>query len=812
MAVTNALIAGYLAAAAAATLAGDALPVQRWLTLHLLFLGAATNAIVVYGSHFAESLLHLRPTSHRWADVRLALLNIAILAVFIGVATGAAPLTDAGVTLLVAVVAVHGGRLVRMARRSLAGKLRPAVWFYVASAASLAVGAVLGAILATGTTDAALHERLHATHAHLNLLGWVGLAVVGTLFMLWPAALRTRMVDDAPWVARRVLATCGTGLSVLAGGLLAGQPRVAAVGAAGYAGGVAWSLSPFVRTARAKPPKEAAPWWLAAATAWLTALTLADVASLATNSSDQVMDTYVPVFALGVVAQVLVGALTFLLPATLGGGPRGNKRMAATLSQSWIVRLIAANAGIVALACDPGGSLRTAAWASVLAGLGAFVPLAGWAIFRSLRPPADDSAAEPPGHLVLPAIAAVAALLVAVGTGVFPAGPTTTAVVPAGARTVTVQLSDFAMTPSVVTVPRGTQLALRVSNHGTMRHDLKLANGVHTRMLRPGDTETVVVGRVDRALEGWCTVPGHRQAGMTMTIRPGAAAARNDSSTTAHEARSAVLPPAGAATVHEVTLHARSVDVEVAPGVRQRMMTFDGTVPGPTLRGQVGDTFVVTLVNDDVMDHSIDLHASQVAPDVSMHPIPPGGSLVYRFIADHAGIWMYHCSTAPMALHIASGMYGAVVIDPPGLAPVDEEYALVQSGIYRGAGGDLPTLDQIRTGVPDYVVFNGYADQYGDAPLTANAGDRVRIWVLDEGPSGGSSFHVVGTQFDTVFKEGAYLVRRGNPEHGAAQVLGLSAAQGGFVEFTVPAAGRYPFLSHAMTDYLRGDAGTLVAR
>ena len=102
-----------------------------------------------------------------------------------------------------------------------------------------------------------------------------------------------------------------------------------------------------------------------------------------------------------------------------------------------------------------------------------------------------------------------------------------------------------------------------------------------------------------------------------------------------------------------------------------------------------------------------------------MRTIQPGESLTYRFTATRSGIWMYHCATMPMSLHIANGMFGAVVIDPPGLAAVDREYVLVQSELYLGPQGGIADADRARGGTPDLVVFNGYANQYDHAPLRA---------------------------------------------------------------------------------------------
>ena len=175
---------------------------------------------------------------------------------------------------------------------------------------------------------------------------------------------------------------------------------------------------------------------------------------------------------------------------------------------------------------------------------------------------------------------------------------------------------------------------------------------------------------------------------------------------------------------------------------------------------------------------------------------------------------MYHCSTMPMTAHIANGLFGAVVIEPPGLPPVDREYVLVQSEQYHGVDGAVADLDNVAAEEPDAVVFNGYPDQYAHEPLRARTGERVRIWVLDAGPSRASSFHVVGGQFDTVFNEGAWQLgsRSGPAGDGGARVLPLLPAQGGFVELVLDEPGDYPFVSHVMVDAERGARGVLRVR
>jgi len=163
-------------------------------------------------------------------------------------------------------------------------------------------------------------------------------------------------------------------------------------------------------------------------------------------------------------------------------------------------------------------------------------------------------------------------------------------------------------------------------------------------------------------------------------------------------------------------------------------------------------------------------------------------------------------------------MTGAVVIEPDGLPKVDRSYVLVQSEVYlQTRAADAASATEVNgdaaasAGVPDYVVFNGVANGYDTAKLTARVGERVRFWVLDAGPNRAASFHIVGAQFDTVFSEGAYLLKHGRDafgdRDGGSQALGLQVAQGGFVETVFPEAGRYPFVSHVMADAERGAHG-----
>jgi nitrite reductase (NO-forming) len=412
------------------------------------------------------------------------------------------------------------------------------------------------------------------------------------------------------------------------------------------------------------------------------------------------------------------------------------------------------------------------------------------------------------------------ATLAAAASGVTPTGRTTT---------VTVTADGMRFHPDRIAVPAGDRLIIEFTNRDRRRHDLVLATGATTAALATGATARLDAGVIGGTVAGWCSLPGHRRAGMILTVTttsaPDAAAdhghtvtadaaapridamARPGAGFTARDA-AAPAPPPG--RLHRLDLRVQEVQREVAPGVRQTLWTFNGTAPGPVLRGRVGDTFEVTLINDGSLDHGVDFHAGALAPDEPMRPIDPGQRLTYRFTATKAGIWMYHCSTMPMLHHIGNGMYGAVIIDPPGLPRVDREYVLVQSELYLGGDGEPGDLAKMQAEKPDAVVFNGYVTQYAHRPLTARAGDRVLIWVLDAGPNRTSAFHIVGAHFDTVFREGRWQLRPGDP--GAAQVLDLTPAAGGFVETVLAQPGHYPFVSHVMVDAERGARGAIQVR
>jgi nitrite reductase (NO-forming) len=828
----------------------------RWLLFHLLLLGAVTHSIVVWSQHFTDALLHARPgpATPRVRSARLALLNAGVLVVVVGASGGHWVPALVGAAAVAGAVVWHVAGLLLQLRRALGSRFAVSVRYYVAAGAVLPVGLTFGVLMVRGVGEG-WHARLMVGHVVVNVLGWMALTVLGTLVTLWPTMLRTRIAAGAEVAARRALPVLLAGLAVVVVGCLAGLRPVTGLGLLGYAGGVAVLLRPFVGTARQKAPAHFATWSVLAAVCWFTGVVAVLAVGIAVApswmSAHELLDRFTPALAVGFGAQVLLGALSFLVPVSVGGNPSGTRAANIELDRGSAMRVVAVNLGVLVWLLPVPGTVRVAVSAVVLAALAAFVPLMflGMRAARRARAsatsrpaarprgPLPPAAARPRGQLTGLAVAGLGAVVLAVAVGVavdpsaLAGGDRASAdagVTPTGRSTrVVVEAADMRFTPDTVRVPAGNRLVIDLRNtDGRQVHDLVLDSGADSGRLAPGGHTTLDVGVVGRSLEGWCSVVGHRQMGMVFHVRvtgapppasghhtamPGMGEPTTPGQTPAPDFRPADprLPPVEPGRVHRRTFRISDVRREVAPGVVQTLWTYDGTVPGPVLHGRVGDRFVIHLVNDGTMSHSIDFHAGDVAPDAPMRTLAPGQSLTYRFTARHAGIWLYHCSTMPMSAHIANGMFGAVVIDPPGLRPVDEEYVVVQSELYLGADGGPVDADKVGAERPDLVVFNGYANQYDRHPLTARVGDRVRFWVLDAGPNRSSSFHVVGSQFDTVYAEGGYLLRPGDGLAGGSQVLQLGPAQGGFVELRPREPGHYPFVSHLMVDAERGAHGVL---
>ena len=865
--LTNAVVLLWLILALVAVTIHRFVNQPLWLMVHVPLLGAATAAILIWSQHFSDTLLRrAAPVGRVGLGLRLGMHTLGAGAVVVGMLTANTPVVVVGAIVVAGAIAAHAGILFVQLRRALPARFSPLVRYYIAASAVFLFGIAVGATMqAWGDPD--LTDRLVTGHIVLNAYGWIGLTVLGTLVLLWPTVLHARMPESADAAARRALPVLLVGLVLAATGPLIDVRLLVTAGMVVWLGGAALIAVPAVAEARAMPPGTFAGWSLAAAFGWVvvSAGVLAVQAAIAPDWAalrSEFLIVLGPLVA-GFAVQVLTGAMSYLLPVVAMGSPAAARVGAEMLDKGAAFRVAAFNGAIV-LYLLPMPSLARVLLSFVAAGVVvAFVVLAVRALIAGRRVRAAEGgspdrsgrvqigmpstlvAPPPPPRRVGAVTAALAVLVFCVAGGVAadPAaiGISTVArgdVAATGEVTeVTVTVTGMRYEPNTIDVPAGNTLVVTFRNTGTDVHDLTFANGIRTDRLAPGAEQTIEVGVIGANMAGWCSIAGHRQMGMELTvIAVGLVgeAAEGEGAHTAHAAgghdagdqagRSAAedldpsaepaadfdawpaeLAPASPQTVHRITLEVTETIMEVAPGVRQARWTFGGTAPGPTIRGAIGDTFEITLVNEGTIGHSIDFHAGMLAPDRPMRTIQPGERLTYTFTATQAGIWMYHCSTMPMSMHIANGMYGAVVIDPPDLAPVDREYLLVQGEIYLGPQDGTADADKIAAITPDIVAFNGYARQYVSRPLAARVGDRVRIWVLDAGPNVASSFHVVGGQFDTVYLEGAYTLVPADP--GGSQALGLQAAQGGFVEMVFPEAGNYPFVTHIMSDAERGAQG-----
>lgn len=849
----GAVVFAWLAALVVVAAAHRFIPLSGWLLVHLLALGAAGNAILIWSRHFADALLRRPPDPARTAEVlRITAFNAGAVTVVAGMLGRWWPVVLAGGVVVAVAALAHGATLLQQMRTALPARFGVTVRYYVAATVCLALGAGFGVAMANSALPGRVHERFVIAHAAVNLFGWVGLTVLGTLVTLWPTMLRTRMATGVEVAARHGLPALLTALAVTVGGAVVGSPPITGLGALGYLGAAGIVLRPHLDEIRRKRPNDFATLSVLAGVAWLIgSLAFAAVALAIAPSWPAAVaaaaELTAPVLA-GFLVQVLLGSLTYLAPVVMGG--RASTLAAgAELERGAPWRLTVANAGLLLCVLPAPSLVRVAASILVLVSYAAFLPLlvrAAWRAHRDRDKPTTPGQPEgvPPRRRrgVAAAGLGVVVLSTAAGVAADPAsslgiGTSPRVAVAATGHTTTASLRIEGMrfVPDTVEVPAGDRLQITLANTGTDQHDLVLFNGTRTGRISPGESTVLDAGVIGSNLDGWCAVAGHRQMGMVFSVRvtgapmptthsvhpghhgpaPGATIPPGDIARSlgadrgpGFTPRDATLPPA--TVEHRLTLPVTEIQREVSPGITQRLWTFGGTAPGPTLRGKIGDVFEITLVNDGSTGHSIDFHAGALAPDRPMRTIQPGQRLVYRFTATRAGIWLYHCSTMPMSLHIANGMFGAVIIDPPDLPRVDREYLIEQSEMYLGRPGGEADADKVAKDTPDLVVFNGYARQYDHAPLTARVGERVRIWVLAAGPNRGTSFHVVGGQFDTVWSEGDYrLGGKGGPGAGGAQTLGLFAAQGGFVELTFGEPGRYPFVSHAMVDAERGAHGII---
>lgn len=254
----------------------------------------------------------------------------------------------------------------------------------------------------------------------------------------------------------------------------------------------------------------------------------------------------------------------------------------------------------------------------------------------------------------------------------------------------------------------------------------------------------------------------------------------------------------------KIDLEVKELNMRLADGVDYTFWTFGGTVPGPFIRIREGDYVDFTLANhpSSKLPHNIDLHAvTGQGGGAEGSFTAPGHSSKFSFRALNPGLYIYHCATAPVAMHVGNGMYGLILVEPKaGLPKVDKEFYVVQGDFYtKGKFGEeglqIFDMEKAIREQPEYVVFNGAVGAIaGDKALNAKPGQTVRLFVGNGGPNMSSSFHVIGEIFDRVYGEGGTSITQKN-----VQTTMIPAGGSAIVEFKLDTEGTFILVDHALT-------------
>jgi nitrite reductase (NO-forming) len=413
---------------------------------------------------------------------------------------------------------------------------------------------------------------------------------------------------------------------------------------------------------------------------------------------------------------------------------------------------------------------------------------------------------------------------------------------------VTITASEFKFSPSSIQVPVAQKVTFTLDNTGVVQHDVTIQTAGFSLTAQPGKSATGEF-TFDEAgtFDFFCSIPGHKDAGMkgTLTVVDPVAPAAPAVSSAASMADMPGMATATTGSAPDIKplpadlkrlpapqmagplnrsepayvkfeLTTDKVTAQMADGVAYDYWTFNGTVPGPMLRVLEGDTVEIDLHNapDAGVTHNIDLHAvTGPGGGAKVMQIAPGADGAFRFQALNPGVYVYHCATPMVAQHIASGMYGMIVVEPKtGLPRVDHEYYLMEGDFYlQGQRGDTGLrafdLTKMLDERPEYVLFNGAVGSLtGDNAFKARVGDTIRIFFGVGGPNLTSSFHVIGAVFDRVYPEGSLTSA---PETNV-QTTHVSAGGATMVEFTARVPGTYSIVDHSLGRMEKGAAAQIV--
>ncbi len=266
-------------------------------------------------------------------------------------------------------------------------------------------------------------------------------------------------------------------------------------------------------------------------------------------------------------------------------------------------------------------------------------------------------------------------------------------------------------------------------------------------------------------------------------------------------------------TTVKISLVVKEVISEIAPGITYHYWTFNETVPGPFFRIREKDTVELTITNDTSSrhNHSIDLHAVTGPGGGSvLTEVKPGETKKFRFKALKPGLFVYHCATGNVPMHMTSGLYGLILVEPEGGLPeVDKEFYVMQGELYtKGKIGEKGfqefDAEKMLYEKPEYVIFNGRVKALADHPLQAKVGDKIRLYIGNAGVSLVSSFHLIGEILDTVYPEASVSTTIKN-----IQTTVIPAGGATIIELELDVPGKYILLDHSISRIDKGAWGLL---
>lgn len=365
------------------------MPQPLWTMIHLVTLGVLSNGIFQWSWFFARSLARLSaddPRARRHNTIRILIFNACFLLLFVSMWLGWMVGTMIAATGIAAVAAWHGAEMLSVLRERLASRFVIVVRYYVCSASFFVLAALLASFVSATMFSpsipealVAMRDRLTLAHALSGVAGWVGLTIGGTAITLGPTILRTRMSPDAvSWGVRVLLPWCLSLLLAIAGALLGVMPLVGAGILAVGTCAIVGIVCPYAKVLRNKGPREYSAWSFLLGLLWISVGVCAlGVASLFVSTPSQLRVLtlmWLPIIGIAGFAQLFQGALSYLMPVVIGGGPSIVRIGIAIIDCQYSLRLGLRNGALILelflFFTSESSSvqvLRTAGWLLVIA-------------------------------------------------------------------------------------------------------------------------------------------------------------------------------------------------------------------------------------------------------------------------------------------------------------------------------------------------------------------------------------------------------------------------------------------------------------